>query len=101
MITYKWSIEKVVVATGDVVTHVHWRCDGTDDVNELTAACAGIQELVLGDSFVPYAQLTEAQVLGWFSTIKDDTEYQVAKQIANQILKKQAEPALPWAQIPA
>ena len=99
MITYKWSIEKVVVTTNDAVTHVYWRCDGTDDVNN--AACAGIQELVLGDSFVPYAQLTEAQVLGWCSTIKDDAEAQVAGQIANQIAKKQAEPALPWAQIPA
>jgi hypothetical protein len=94
MITYKWSIEKVVVTTNDAVTHVYWRCDGTDNVN--SAACAGIKELVLGDSFTPYDQLTEQQVLDWCFTIKDDAEGQVAGQIANQILKKQAEPALPW-----
>jgi len=114
MITYKWSIEKVVVATNDAVTHVYWRCEGTDEVN--SAACAGIRELVLGDSFTPYDQLTEQQVLDWcYATetievkdmnnnvvetivkhLKDDAEGQVAGQIANQILKKQAEPALPW-----
>ena len=118
MITYKWSIEKVIVTTNDAVTHVHWRCEGTDDVNELTAACAGVRELILGDSFIPYLDLTEQQVLDWcYATetieikdvegnlvetiikhLKDDSEGQVAGQIANQILKKQAEPALPWTQ---
>ena len=117
MITYKWSIEKVIVTTNDAVTHVHWRCHGTDQING--AACSGVKELILGDSFIPYLDLTEQQVLDWcyapetieikdvegnlvetiIKHLKDDAEGQVAGQIANQILKKQAEPALPWVTI--
>lgn len=119
MTTYKWLVEKVVT-TGDtnVVTQVYWRC--TANSNKLSASCAGIRELVLGDTFVPYDQLTEQQVLDWCfapqvitwtdfegnaqsttKLLKDEAEAQVASQIARQLAKKQSEPALPWAEIPA
>lgn len=114
MIVYKWSIEKVKV-TGDtnLVTHVYWRCDAKDE--DFSAACAGISELTLGDTFTAYDQLTEQQVLDWcfepktieqidtennpiviVKQLRTDTETQLANQIAQQLAEKQSEPALPW-----
>ena len=118
MISYKWTIEKVTVTTDNAVTHVYWRCDASQD--DLKASCAGVRKLVRSDTFIPYEQLTEQQVLDWCfapevttwkdvggneqsSTrlIKDEGEAQVAGQIAHQLAQKAAEPALPWVQIPA
>ena len=115
MISYTWSVEKLVVADGNIVTHVHWRCNGVQD--NLTASCDGVREIVPVGDLIPYAQLTEAQVLDWCfaeqtieipdfqgnvsSTVvrllKNDVENQVAEQIASQLQQKTVEPALPWA----
>ena len=101
MISYKWSIEKVTVTgNANLITHVHWRCDATDD--ELTTGAAGVCDLVASDSFIAYEELTEQQVLDWcFASevinFKDDVEVQVAAQIVSQVAKQIAEPALPWA----
>jgi hypothetical protein len=116
MISYKWTIEKVTVTTDNAVTHVYWRCDASQD--DLKASCAGVRTLVRSDTFIPYEQLTEQQVLDWCfapevttwkdvdgneqsSTrlIKDEGEAQVAGQIARQLAQKTAEPALPWANV--
>ncbi len=112
---FKWSIEKMVV-TGvtNVVTHVHWRCDATDQT--FSAASSGIRELILGDSFTQYSDLTEQQVLAWCyepititwedkeegtksvtKSIKDTVEADLLNQLKLQTAKKVAEPALPWA----
>jgi len=98
MIAYKWSIEKVEV-TGDTntVTHVYWRCDAKDD--DLSAACAGVKNLTIGDTFTAYEQLTEQQVIDWCSDIKDATETEVAALIAMKKSQKSSEPALPWAPV--
>jgi hypothetical protein len=112
---FKWTVEKLVVTTGNIVTQVYWRCDAIQE--DLMASCSGVRELVLGDTFVPYEQLTEAQVLDWcfadevitavnprdYTTttivklVKNEAESQVAEQINKKILQKTAEPALPWA----
>ena len=114
MITYKWLVEKMVTTgTNNAVTHVYWRCHGSN--GQLDASCAGIRELILGDAFVPYDQLTEQQVLDWCfapethtwidrnnveqsitKLLKEEGETQVANQIARQFAQKTAEPALPW-----
>lgn len=119
-ITFKWSVSKLKVTQqndkANVVTDVEWFVQGTDDVNNLIASASGTKSFTLGDSFTPYAQLTEQQVLDWCfapevitwkgvdnteqSTtrlIKDEGETQVAGQIARQLAQKAAEPALPWA----
>ena len=108
---YKWSIEKLVVTDGDVVTHVHWRCEAKG------FASFGVCDLVLSDSFTDYDQLTEQQVLNWcfepktttFENLTDNTTTVIVKhlkdegeaQIAEQISRIKNKPALPWAQIPA
>ena len=110
---FKWSVNKVTVAQDNLITQVELTVTATDGDN--TASAAYTRDLVRGDSFSPYDQLTEQQVLDWcFEPIvtthedrtetflmQDSGETQVAGQIARQLAKKQTEPALPWAQIQA
>jgi hypothetical protein len=115
---YKWTVNKVQVAQDNLVVKVYLTVTGTDGDN--TASAAYTRDLVRGDSFIPYEQLTEQQMLDWcfapeVSTwtdmneieqtitklLKDEGEAQVAGQIARQLAQKAAEPALPWSQIPA
>lgn len=114
MIEYKWSVEKVVVTEGNVVTHVHWRCEANG------FACSGIRDVIRGDSFTAYDELTEQQVLEWCfeaqtiiwidredneqsitKLLKEESEAQIAGQIQRQIDQVKNEPALPWVEIPA
>ncbi len=106
---FKWSVNKVTVAQDNLITQVDLTVTGTEGDN--TAFVAYTRDLVRGDSFIPYDQLTEQQVLAWCfepevtilenqsssRLIKDEGETQVAEQIARQLAQKQAEPALPWA----
>jgi len=111
---YKWTVNKVQVAQDNLVVKVELTVKGTDGNNSASASYS--RDLTRGDSFVPYEQLTEQQVLNWCfepivltwkdldnveqsSTrlIKDEGEAQVANQIARQLTQKASEPALPWA----
>jgi hypothetical protein len=114
MISYTWSINKLQVAEDKLVVKVDLTVTGTD--GDLSASAAYTRTLTRGDSFVPYEQLTEQQVLDWCfapevitwtdkdnveqSTtkhLKDEGEAQVTGQIERQLAKKAAELALPWA----
>lgn len=113
---FKWSVNKVTVAEDNLVTQVDLTVTAIDGDN--TASAAYIRTLTRGDSFTPYDQLTEAQVLAWCfepvvttwvdrndaqqtSTllIKDEGEAQVTGQIARQLKKLITEPALPWVTV--
>lgn len=113
---YKWTVNKMQVASDNLVVKVDLTVIGTDGENSASAAYN--RELVRGDSFIPYEQLTEQQVLDWcfepeittwtdtnnveqstIRLIKDEGEAQVAGQIARQLAQKNAEPALPWMTI--
>jgi hypothetical protein len=115
---FKWSVYKITVAEDNLVVKVDLTVTATDGDNSASAAYS--RNLIRGDSFVPYEQLTEQQVLDWCfepevttwtdmdnveqsSTrlIKDEGEAQVAGQIARQLAQKESEPALPWIEIPA
>lgn len=110
---FQWSVNKVTVAEDNLIVQVHLVVNGTDGKN--MALAAYICNLIRGNKFVPYAQLTEQQVLAWCfepivttwidmdkkpqssaRLIKDEGEAQVAGQIARQLEQKAAEPALPW-----
>jgi hypothetical protein len=92
---FKWSVNKVTVAENNLVVKVDLIVTATD--GDSTASAAYAHELVRGDSFIPYDQLTEDQVITWcLPTVKDEGEAQVAGQIARQLAQKAAEPALPW-----
>jgi hypothetical protein len=113
---YKWTVNKVKVAKNNLVVKVDLTVTATDGDNSASAAYS--RDLTRGDSFIPYEQLTEQQVLDWCfepevttwtdidnveqsSTrlIKDEGEAQVTGQITRQLAKKAAEPALPWATV--
>ena len=118
---YKWTVNRVQVAQDNLIVKVDLTVTGTDGDN--TASAAYSRNLVRGDTFIPYDQLTEQQVLAWcfepevfehealpwlnetdvqeptIRLIKDEGEAQVADQIARQLAQKAAEPALPWANV--
>jgi hypothetical protein len=113
---FKWSVNKVTVAEDNLVVKVDFTVTAIDGEN--TASAAYFCDLVRGDSFIPYDQLTEQQVLAWCFEpiiitwkgmdnviqtatrfIKDEGEAQVAGQIARQLAQKAAEPALPWVTV--
>ena len=60
---FKWSVNKVTVAEDNLVVKVHLMVTGTDGDNSASAAYS--RELVRGDTFTEFAQLTEQQVLDW------------------------------------
>lgn len=114
MTSYTWTIDKLQVAESNLVVKVDLTVTGVN--GDLSASAAYTRTLTRGDSFVPYEQLTEQQVLDWCfapetiiwtdvdnveqSTIKhlkDEGEAQVAGQIDRQSAQKALEPALPWA----
>lgn len=114
-IVFKWSVEKVLATANNIVTDVYWRCEGFNEESNLSASCAGIRKLVRGDSFVPYEQLTEQQVIDWcfapetitqtdkegnVSTtaklLKNESEAQIVDQLARQLAQKKSDLALPW-----
>jgi hypothetical protein len=101
-ISYKWLVEKLTTKQDiKLVTSVEWRCYGVDEVSGFSAAVAGATTVEPSNTFIPYDQLTEQQVLDWCSSIKDETEFRIATDIQAQLAKKTVELALPWAQIPA
>lgn len=87
----------------NVVITAHWRCTGTQVVGEKTyigsvyATCSFQQP---GNPFIPFAQLTEQQVLGWIWTNgvdKDVTEAAVQQQIDGQVNPAVITLPPPWA----
>ena len=99
MTTYNWTIAQLEhnVADGGVVT-AHWRVSAQD--GEYTASAYGTVGFTpdpTAAGFIPYANLTEADVLGWVygSVDKTETEANLASQIADQKTPK-TETGVPW-----
>ncbi len=107
-ITNTWSIVQMDAypeyeGNADVVFTVHWRLDATD--GEHVSGVYGSAGLTLDPeaTYVPYADLTEAQVIGWVKEALGEesvTSYEenVAQQIANQINPPVVTPPLPWSE---
>jgi hypothetical protein len=106
---FKWTISKVQVIENNLINLVSLIVTGID--GEHTASASYSRYLTKSDSFIPYEQLTEQQVLDWCfapeiitledqttitKLLRDEGEAQVAGQIARQLAKKATEPALPW-----
>ena len=93
-ITYKIdNLERQV--SDDLVIVAHWRVDAVD--GEHTAGAYGSVGFTRGDDFIPFDELTEAQVLEW---VKAQLEVeQIEAALANQIeaLKEpKSVSGLPW-----
>lgn len=86
----------------DVVFTVHWTLTGTDGT--YTGSVYGTVGVTYtaGSPYTPYADLTEAQVVGWVQDALGEEqvaayEANVATQIENQINPPVVTPPLPWA----
>ena len=116
--SFEWVIDKVQVAEDNLIVKVSLVVTGTN--GDLSASAGYSRDLVRGDTFIPFEQVTKQQVLDWCfepqvvtwkdiegneqsatNLLKDEGEAQVAGQIARQWAQKQSEPALPWVEIPA
>lgn len=93
-----WSISNLDRRTSDgFVTTAHWRADAVD--GEHSASIYSTCGWADGQPAVPYAQLTEQQVLGWCwsnGVDKAATEQALADQIAAQKAPATAS-GTPWS----
>ena len=87
----------------DVVFTVHWTLTGTD--GSYAGSVYGSVGVTVdeGATFTPYADLTQAQVIGWVqdalgAEAVTGYEANVAQQIADQIDPPVVTPPLPWAE---
>jgi hypothetical protein len=99
MTNYTWTIVNMdrLTADGFVVT-VHYNVFATDGTyNASTYGTVGYTEQP-GETYVPYADLTQEMVVGWVQTSlgKDTVEASLQSQIDAQINPVQAA-GLPWS----
>lgn len=96
----KWSIA-LTEYTNDAdkgVLTAHWRATARDgEYTESAYGTAGFTPDPTAEGFVPYADLTEADVLAWVwgSVDKDEMEANLAQQIEDQKTPK-TETGVPW-----
>ncbi len=107
--SYNWVISQLDAypeheGKKDVVFVVHWRRVSTDGKGH-NADVYGAQTLTLDPEapFTPFANLTEAQVIGWLEdAFGTETlaaqEAALDQQIADQVNPPVLRPPLPWTQ---
>ena len=100
MTTYTWQIANMERNTADDgVVVCHWRCTGVDGDN--SASSYGTTSHTpdpTAAGFVPYADLTEATVLGWVHVVVDKaaTEATIADKI-DAMANPTTATGTPWA----
>lgn len=106
--SYSWVISQLECYplqddNEDVVFQIHWRRQATDGTHH--ADVYGSQSVTLDPDapFTPYANLTEAQVIGWLEAafgaeLLEAQEKALDKQIEDQINPPVIRPKLPWAE---
>jgi len=108
-ITNTWKVAQLDAypeyeGTADVVFTVHWTASATD--GEYIGYSYGSQGLTLDPeaTFVPYPDLTEAQVIGWVHDAMGEEqvaayEANMAKQIEDAQNPPVINPPLPWVAV--
>jgi len=86
---FNWSLPTLERQTADgFVFTAHWRCTASDgDFSASSYGTAGFSQDPESESFIPYEDLTEEQVLGWVwadGVDKDATEAALAQKIEDQ-----------------
>ena len=107
-ITNTWNIQQLncypeLDGETDVVFTVHWTLAATDGTYAGSVYGSVGVTLDPDAAFVPYASLTEAQVIGWVQDALGEEqvasyEANVAQQIADQINPPVVTPPLPWSE---
>jgi hypothetical protein len=106
-ITTTWIVEQMncyptYESQTDVVFNVHWRVNATDGTYNATSYGTVGVTYVAGSPYTPFAQLTQAQVVGWVQESLGaeqvtKIEASLATNIANQINPPVVSPPLPWS----
>jgi len=104
MTTITWNISVLdclpqSAEGADYVVTAHWQCTGVDGDYKGSVYSTCSFPVVEGTSFTPYADLTQAQVLGWIwanGVDKDATEAAVEQQVETQKNPPIVAPPLPW-----
>lgn len=109
-VTYTWSVVQMDAypeedGYTDVVFNVHWTLAGIDQTYQGYAYGSQGVSINPDEPFTPYADLTEAQVIGWVQDAMGPEqvasyEANVAQQIEDQINPPVVTPPLPWAPAP-
>ena len=111
-ITYNWVISAMDEYPTtednltDVVFNVHWRRNATQEVDGVTyfADIYGAQSVPApsAEDFIPYEDLTEAQVCSWLEDSMDveALDAALAQQIDEKINPKVVSLPLPWSAQP-
>lgn len=92
-ITYNWVINcmdtyPTYENQTDCVMNVHWSCIGSDGTYTSSVYSTCQIPYVASEPYVAYANLTQAEVLGWIyehGVNQSATEATVAQQIANLV----------------
>jgi len=99
-IEYTWQIANMERNTADDgVVVCHWRCTGVDgDHSASSYGTTSHEPDPSAADFVPYADLTEATVLGWVHAAvdKDATEAAIADKI-DAMVNPTTTTGTPWA----
>ena len=108
MTTITWQIEQMScypqeLGETDVVFSAAWRVNGTDGTYNATVyGSQGIAPYTKGAAFIPYADLTQAEVIGWVQTAMGAEQIaainaNIEQQIENQVNPPVVTPPLPWS----
>jgi hypothetical protein len=106
MTTINWVIEWMNASTQTINGHdkvvltAGWRCNGIDGIyNATTYGSCSFDIPKIGESFTPYDQLNQNQVLQWIwsnNIDKNEIETNITSQIQNSISPTEVQLPLPW-----
>lgn len=99
MNTYLWTVQQMDRLTSDgFVVTVHYNVSATDGKYSASTYGTVSYSQTEGETYVPYTDLTEQEVVGWVQTSlgKDTVEASLDSQIQAQINPVQ-ESGLPWS----
>jgi hypothetical protein len=112
MSTITWQIEQLSCypqeeGQTDVVFSVAWRVTGVDDTSGTPLygtiyGSQGLNPYTAKAPFTPYADLTQAQVIGWVQDAMGAEQVaainaSIEQQIENQVNPPIVNPPLPWS----
>jgi hypothetical protein len=94
--TITWTIAQLDRQTSDgLVTTAHWRVDAVD--GDYSAGSYGTVGFERGETFIPYDNLTQEEVIGWVKDKLDASEIEAS--LTAQIAAKKTpttETGVPW-----
>ena len=99
---FTWTVDAMYTLNTpepDFVVNVLWQVTGVDGSN--TASIDGNSQFTVpGDSFTPYSQLTEAQVIGWIPASQIESAQACVQGQIDSMINPPVSPEntpLPWA----